>query len=306
MLAGRTTLGNLLFKDATISLHDIEVLSRNKLQTRWTLQVTVKSLPWQPRPRFTGISVYTLNDNGIITKQEDYWDSINLANGKYNKVSFVEALGDFLGQIQKESGAEMSAPELPYELLRRGKTYEVRRYPATISIETQYDKRPEGYDRLGSYASGSNVANKRVSYLSPTLMYISASPGNARKKTMRWPVLYAFPGNPAPSLSQSTAVLPDPTISRVEFVETPEVVVAVSRFEMAATEPVVKGYTLRLLQDLEQDGMKAVKASDDGDNGKGEDVLTVAQFDALFSLNKRRNEVWLELKEHPWMTKKSS
>lgn len=113
MLAGRTTLGNLLFKDATISLHDIEVLSRNKLQTRWTLQVTVKSLPWQPRPRFTGISVYTLNDNGIITKQEDYWDSINLANGKYNKVSFVEALGDFLGQIQKESGAEMSAPELP-------------------------------------------------------------------------------------------------------------------------------------------------------------------------------------------------
>ena len=83
-------------------------------------------------------------------------------------------------------------------------------------------------------------------------------------------------------------------------------VVAVSRFEMAATEPVVKGYTLRLLQDLEQDGMKAVKASDDGDNGKGEDVLTVAQFDALFSLNKRRNEVWLELKEHPWMTKKSN
>lgn len=113
MLAGRTTLGNLLFKDATISLHDIEVLSRNKLQTRWTLQVTVKSLPWQPRPRFTGISVYTLNDNGIITKQEDYWDSINLSNGKYNKVSFAEALGDFFGQIQKESGAAMSAPELP-------------------------------------------------------------------------------------------------------------------------------------------------------------------------------------------------
>ena len=113
MLAGRTTLGNLLFKDATISLHDIEILSRNKLQTRWTLQVTVKSLPWQPRPRFTGISVYTLNDNGIIIKQEDYWDSINLANGKYNKVSFGEALGDFLGQIQRESGAEMSAPELP-------------------------------------------------------------------------------------------------------------------------------------------------------------------------------------------------
>lgn len=113
MLAGRTTMGNVLFKDATISLHNVEFLSENKLQTRWTLQVTVKSLPWQPRPRFTGISVYTLNENGVITKQEDYWDSINLTNGKYNKVSFVEALGDFLGQIQRESGAEMSAPELP-------------------------------------------------------------------------------------------------------------------------------------------------------------------------------------------------
>ena len=41
----------------------------------------------------------------------------------------------------------MIAPELPYELLRRGKRYEVRRYPSIISAETSYEQRPQGYDR---------------------------------------------------------------------------------------------------------------------------------------------------------------
>jgi hypothetical protein len=116
MLAGRTTFGSFLFKDASISLHSIEILSSSQLQTRWTLQVTVKSLPWQPRPRFSGISVYTINSEGLIIKQEDYWDSINLKNGKYNAVPISDAIGDFLGQIQNDSGAQMSAPELPVRL----------------------------------------------------------------------------------------------------------------------------------------------------------------------------------------------
>ena len=113
MLAGRTFLGKLLFKDASIVLHNVESIGKNQLQTRWTLQVTAKSFPWQPRARFTGISLYTLNDERIIVKQEDFWDSINLIDGKYKQVSLPEALGDFIGQLQKESGAEMSAPELP-------------------------------------------------------------------------------------------------------------------------------------------------------------------------------------------------
>ena len=55
-------------------------------------------------------------------------------------------IADFLGQLRQSQGAEMSAPELPYELLRRAKRYEVRRYPATIVAETEYDQRPVGYD----------------------------------------------------------------------------------------------------------------------------------------------------------------
>ena len=40
LLAGRTPLGGVLFKDASISLHNIESLGENQIQTRWTLQVT--------------------------------------------------------------------------------------------------------------------------------------------------------------------------------------------------------------------------------------------------------------------------
>lgn len=47
LLGGRTSLGRILFQDAFIVLHNIEILSPNTLQTRWTLQLTVKALPWQ-------------------------------------------------------------------------------------------------------------------------------------------------------------------------------------------------------------------------------------------------------------------
>ena len=50
-----------------------------------------------------------------------------------------------------QGGAEQVAPEMPYELLRRADRYEVRRYPPHVAAQTRYSKRPEGYDRLGSF-----------------------------------------------------------------------------------------------------------------------------------------------------------
>jgi hypothetical protein len=51
LLGGRTALGNILFKDAFIVLHNIEIINETTLQTRWTLQLTVKALPWKVSPR---------------------------------------------------------------------------------------------------------------------------------------------------------------------------------------------------------------------------------------------------------------
>jgi len=149
-LAGRTALGGLLFKDASIVLHNIIQLEKNKIQTRWTLQVTAKMFPGQPRAKFSGVSLYTLDEQSKqVVTQEDYSDSINLREGKYVTVPRTDGLLDFLSQLNQPQGAEMAAPELPYELLRRAKRYEVRRYPATVVAETSYEQRPQGYDRLG-------------------------------------------------------------------------------------------------------------------------------------------------------------
>jgi hypothetical protein len=49
---------------------------------------------------------------------------------------------------------------------------------------------------------------------------------------------------------------------------------------------------MKLVRDLEKDGLKCSSAS--------QDEFVIAQFDALFSLNKRRNEVWTTLQEHLW------
>jgi hypothetical protein len=76
-------------------------------------KVTVKVLPWQPRAKFTGISRYTLSEQGKVIKQEDFWDSVNLKSGKYQAESLTAGLSDFLAELKQEAGAEMAAPELP-------------------------------------------------------------------------------------------------------------------------------------------------------------------------------------------------
>lgn len=288
MLAGRSALGKLLFKDASIVLHKISTagLRENQFQTRWTLQFSVKFLPWQPRPRFTGVSVYTINPgSGKVMRQDDFWDSINLQGGEYKAVGFMQGLNDFLSALDKQDGAEMAAPELPYELLRRAATYEIRRYPKILSAETIYDQRPEGYDRLGSYAGGSNVRDERVKYYSPTLMFINDSKEGKREKKMVWPLDFELPGKTLPEPSS----LPEPTIPRVTIGSLPGKTFAVTRFTRAATEVNVRGFTGLLLKDIQADGLRATKAAtEDGE-------CIVGQFDALFSLNKRRNEAWAEI-----------
>ena len=290
LLAGRTTLGSILFKDASINLHNIEKLDDGKLLTRWSLRFTFRILPHQPTARFSGVSIYTLNENGKVKRQEDYWDSVNLKSGRYEQQSFAEGLGDFLQQLKDSKGADMAAPELPYELLRRAKQYEIRRYPATTVAQTKYDQRPEGYDRLGSYAGGSNENQAKLEFFSPTIMKIVDVDG-VRSKVMTWPLAFAPPGGESPDPS----VFPDPTIPRIIVTKSPSVVVAVRRFEIAATEPVVKAYTSQLLKDLESDGLVPSPAAKNGEE------YFVGQYDALFSLNKRRVEVWVQLDRHPWI-----
>jgi len=67
----------------------------------------------------------------------------------------------------------------------------------------------------------------------------------------------------------------------------------VTRFDVAATEPVVRGYTKQLISQVKADNLQPSPASIVGE-------CIIGQYDALFSINKRRNEVWVDLVDHPW------
>ena len=171
MLASRTLLGKFLFEDASIVLHSItggEVASDGSISniiTRWTLRVTAKILPWKPTARFSGISVYEVSAGGsegaVIDHQTDYWDSVNLkpqSGGQYQKVDKLIAVKDFLGQVKPEKANAVAAgPEVPYQLLRRGDGYEVRRYPSYTVAKIPYDRRDEAYDILSTITQGKSV-----------------------------------------------------------------------------------------------------------------------------------------------------
>lgn len=114
---------------------------------------------------------------------------------------------------------------------------------------------------------------------------------NQRDKLMTWPLQYLLPGKTFDSLPP----LPEPTIPKLSLKQVPSQVFAITRFEVAATEPVVRGYTNQLLSDITNDGLIPKNP-----NVVNQEVI-VGQYDALFSLNKRRNEVWIELDNHPWI-----
>jgi len=307
MLAGRTLMGKVLFDNASIQLHSVtggEIDSDNNIsniQTRWTLRFTFQALPWKPTARFSGISVYTVqpcsaNQVGIeITSQHDYWDNINLQPGdgsKYQDVSRLEGLQDLWNQL-KPGGfqASAAAPELPYSLLRRGSDYQVRRYPSHSCLRlNSYQRRDEGYERLGSFTS-SNCE----SALGPAILQVQKD-NSDQAKQMSWPLTFALPGSKEPSSpTQALSKIKELGDNSAFSIDTiPSQVIAVREFTDASMEPVVRKNDALLRESLQRDGLQAAASSSN--------ELRFAQYDAIFSMGQRRGEVWipLEVGGHPW------
>jgi len=298
MLAGRTFLGSILFNDAGINLHSVtggEVSSSDKIDdiiTRWTLSFQFKAIPWKPTARFSGISVYKVKPTSVapyvqITAQLDYWDSINITpetGGDYAKVDTTIAIKDFLNQV-KPNGFEAAsaAPELPYELLRRGNGYEVRRYPPYASIKLPYLRRDEGFGSLGSFTRGMNP-------LSPAIMEVKND--DTANKYMKWPVSFALPGKEMTIPVEAKEKAGKGQFRTITIDRTPSNVVAVAELPDASMAPVVRFSDRRLRRDLERDGLVPVEGTEDG--------VRFAQYDAIFSMGKRRGEIWIDLEDHPW------
>jgi len=297
MLSGKNIIGKILFRDAGIVLHNIdggEIKddgSINDIITRWTLRMTFQALPWQPTARFSGISIYNVRPGGPkgvqVVKQTDFWDSINIAEGgQYKKVETGKAIAHFLDQLKPDQFAAPSAgTELPYQLLRRGSDYEVRRYPSFVAVKTAYERRDEGFTELGAFSSGMDP-------LAPALMTVTSS---AEPKYMMWPLGYTKPGFDAPAeLQMANEKAAEKIWKTCEIVSVPERVVAVGSFSDASVEPVVRKADKVLRESCGRDGLTVA--------GVGDGAVTFAQYDAVYSMGKRRGEVWIELEEsgHPW------
>jgi len=290
MLAGRTLMGKILFEDASITLHSVTDKDDSKIETRWTLRVTAKMFPWKPLAQFTGISIYKVipspNPPGIqIVSQQDYWDSINITpdeTGDYNKVSKIDAIRDFISQLKPEGyQAQQSGPELPFILLSRGNGYEVRSYPACVTCNVPYERRDEAFGRLGSFTKGMNP-------LSPSLVKITKNSGT-RKKYMSWPLSFAKPGEEeAPIPPQASEKISQ--FSSIQLQTLPPQVVAVIQYNDVSAEQIVIRKEKELAEALIRDGIKVPSSNQ----------FNLAQYDAVYTLGKRRNEVWIALEEHVW------
>merc|ERR1712087_345249 len=75
-------------------------------------------------------------------------------------------------------------------------------------------------------------------------------------------------------------------------------VMAVGYFADASMEPVVRMADRKLRECLERDGLVPESTGDGSEDG-----VMFAQYDAIFSMGKRRGEVWIPLKDggHPSM-----
>lgn len=280
MLAGRTPLGNFLFEDAGIIMFSAEDMGERGIRTRWMLRLCAKILPGKPVARFTGVSEYKLDADCKVIAQQDYWDSINLKNGKYEAVSVLEGVQDFVGQLFQTKKAQLSMnSELPYILLRRGKYYSVRKYPKRNVVQCTYQTRPEAYDTLGRY--------QRDSQRDPMVPALLRIPKNGMgEKTMTWPMTFQYPGE------DKVDAIPKPRSDEVVTLEEDGMVVAVIEFPEEATPRNVEDNATFLERVVEKDGLVVKEES--------KFMYTVAQYNALFSLAQKRNEVWVELEKHDW------
>ena len=129
--------------------------------------------------------------------------------------------------------------------------------------------------------------------LAPAIMEVF---NDDSKKTMVWPLGYAAPGenSPPPLSGKVQERMKDTMWSDCEIKTMPGTIVAVGSFSDASVAPIVKKADKNLRAALENDGISIPKES--------ETSVKFAQYDAIFTLGKRRGEVWIELEDggHPW------
>ena len=342
LLAGRTPLGAFLFRDAGIELHGVEDTGPGALRTRWTLEMTMKALPWQPTAYFSGVSDYEVDTaRGVIVGQKDYWDSLNLGEGgKYEKKDLFSGLKDFVGQLapsnpekslRQSPGAQRKDPllaVLPYSLLRRGRGYDVRRYPGRVCIarvagDASGAQAPTSYGPLGAFLRGAaNDKGVKLQAYGPTITTTIApasasasasasGASSASSVTTDVPILYGdstLPTDaPVPTDSSGGVSITELGWSSSSMAGGEEegkgkrggTVVAVRRFSPGDPEAASSSAPPERLVDEHRALLKALKRDGLAPLAEDVEVIRRATYDAS-ATGGAAPEVWVPLASHDW------
>lgn len=119
---------------------------------------------------------------------------------------------------------------------------------------------------------------------------------DTQTKTMSWPLTYALPGAASiPPVNKSILErIQQPLWKGCEIINVPSRVVAVGRYSDASVAPIVRKVDRQLRESCQRDGINIPTSTSS--------CVQFAQYDAIFTLGKRRGEVWIELEDddHPW------
>lgn len=126
---------------------------------------------------------------------------------------------------------------------------------------------------------------------------------------MFWPLMFAMPDDTVNSLVETKEKLRQQILTNCnvngfnsdsfEIITIPEKVVAVGRFSEAIVEPVVRKVQKQLYELCTVDGLQILQPTIPSE----QESVTFAQYDAVYSMGKRRSEVHVELEpnRHPWV-----
>ena len=163
--------GEKLLRDATIRVTAVTEPTRDTVCLHWSLAFVAAVLPWAPRCEWTGVSRWTLDyPSARALKQEDFWDSVDLRRGKYRRSARSLAWADVRGQLAPRRLFKSDVPELRYELLRRARGYELRRYEAHVAASVPFELWPVGVSALKRYVDGRNEEGRAVRKSLPMLV----------------------------------------------------------------------------------------------------------------------------------------
>jgi len=133
--------------------------------------------------------------------------------------------------------------------------------------------------------------------LAPAIMKVENS--DTADKYMAWPIAFQPPADPTADVPIPPQALENAGQGQWRTLKVQEIesqVMAVGFFADASMGPVVRMADRKLREYLERDGLVPEESEFE------EGGVMFAQYDAIFSMGKRRGEVWIPLKDggHPW------